>query len=587
MKKYLLLLLSFIVVTTAISQTWQWGKRVGSNWILPNSAEEMPVDMATDKNGNVYIVSSVYPNALLTIDTSYIPGLFPSNATNILLHSYDCEGNFRWSKIIGTGPGAYSKSVQTDTLGGVYLLAKFFANGIPIYIDSDTSFTDGNKQLYLIKFDTTGNLEWLNSPLSDTVSFNNAFFNANPIDMHVDPAGNITLFAEMPIGDNLNGELTLTSEESFALKYDRFGTYISATPLPFKIVGLKATYRLSCNATVAPNGNFIIAGYRFHVPQDTLIVGSDTLKKRAFIIVTLPHGQLLWYKQIDVSDPAFLPYSNSIFRGRPATDEAGNIFVSGVAQPNDTLDGFVFINTAIPVGSAMPLIVKYSASGNLLWAKVGSNTSGGLFSGISYINNKVASTGTYTASNLYFPGSSLSLGQLLNEGRDPLLAVFDAQSGDLISLDSLSGPFGVNEAGYVTTSDSKGNFFIAGSFKSNLDINGDILQAFGDNDIFIAKFGKADCNFSSPMYVSTLADKPDIVLYPNPTDGFVQLHISLKSDVTLWGSIYTVYDFTGKSVLTGKINSEDTLIELGNLSRGIYLIRVGEDLNHTFKVIRK
>ena len=63
--------------------------------------------------------------------------------------------------------------------------------------------------------------------------------------------------------------------------------------------------------------------------------------------------------------------------------------------------------------------------------------------------------------------------------------------------------------------------------------------------------------------------------------------INVKADAKLLGSIYTVYDNTGKVVLSGKINSENTVIELGNLSGGIYLFSAGENLKQTFKVIKE
>jgi hypothetical protein len=72
-------------------------------------------------------------------------------------------------------------------------------------------------------------------------------------------------------------------------------------------------------------------------------------------------------------------------------------------------------------------------------------------------------------------------------------------------------------------------------------------------------------------------------VYPNPA----QHVINVKVDAKLLGSIYTVYDNTGKLVLSGKINSENTVIELGNLSGGIYLFSVGENLKQTFKVIKE
>jgi len=72
-------------------------------------------------------------------------------------------------------------------------------------------------------------------------------------------------------------------------------------------------------------------------------------------------------------------------------------------------------------------------------------------------------------------------------------------------------------------------------------------------------------------------------IFPNPA----QSVINVKADATLLESLYNVYDNTGKVVLSGKINSENTVIELGNLSGGIYLFTVGENMKQTFKVIKQ
>jgi PKD repeat protein len=72
-------------------------------------------------------------------------------------------------------------------------------------------------------------------------------------------------------------------------------------------------------------------------------------------------------------------------------------------------------------------------------------------------------------------------------------------------------------------------------------------------------------------------------LYPNPTSN----QIIFKTDSRLLGSNYAVYDNTGKAVLNGKIIEEQHVIELGNLLRGKYFLRVGDTLKKTFKVIKE
>lgn len=71
--------------------------------------------------------------------------------------------------------------------------------------------------------------------------------------------------------------------------------------------------------------------------------------------------------------------------------------------------------------------------------------------------------------------------------------------------------------------------------------------------------------------------------YPNPTTH--QLTINIEKQ--LLGSVYTIYHYTGKAILTGKILSEQSFIDLGDLSKGIYLLSIGENLERTFKVIKE
>jgi hypothetical protein len=72
-------------------------------------------------------------------------------------------------------------------------------------------------------------------------------------------------------------------------------------------------------------------------------------------------------------------------------------------------------------------------------------------------------------------------------------------------------------------------------------------------------------------------------VFPNP----VQNILNLKVNSDLIGMTYIVIDNSGKIVLTGKINSEKTNIELVNLTGGIYILSVGENLKQIFKVIKE
>jgi hypothetical protein len=72
-------------------------------------------------------------------------------------------------------------------------------------------------------------------------------------------------------------------------------------------------------------------------------------------------------------------------------------------------------------------------------------------------------------------------------------------------------------------------------------------------------------------------------VFPNPTQNI----INVKTDSKLIGSIYSIFDNKGRIVQTGKISSENTTIELGHLTSGIYMFSVGENMKQSFKVIKE
>ncbi len=130
----------------------------------------------------------------------------------------------------------------------------------------------------------------------------------------------------------------------------------------------------------------------------------------------------------------------------------------------------------------------------------------------------------------------------------------------------------------------------SGTINDTLTIANTTLS--NNNQPFRCIISSGACTDTSALAVLTVINNVGIneisqsnlfSVYPNPAHS----QINVKADATLLGSVYTVYDNTGKVVLSGKINSENTVIELGNLSGGIYLFSVGENMKQTFKVIKE
>jgi hypothetical protein len=102
----------------------------------------------------------------------------------------------------------------------------------------------------------------------------------------------------------------------------------------------------------------------------------------------------------------------------------------------------------------------------------------------------------------------------------------------------------------------------------------------------------SSCSDTSAVAVLTVLNNSGInevsqhnlfFVYPNPAQDI----INVKAEAKLLKSGYVIYDIIGNVVLSGIITSENTVIEIGNLSGGIYLFSVGESFKQTFKLFKE
>ncbi len=114
----------------------------------------------------------------------------------------------------------------------------------------------------------------------------------------------------------------------------------------------------------------------------------------------------------------------------------------------------------------------------------------------------------------------------------------------------------------------------------DLELNDNyIIAATNTQGVF--RFALSNLNLSTNT--SDFDVKNTISLFPNPTTN----QINVKADSKLIGTAYTLYDNLGKAIFSGTINNENTLLEMGNLPGGIYMLSIGDDLKQTLKVIKE
>ena len=95
------------------------------------------------------------------------------------------------------------------------------------------------------------------------------------------------------------------------------------------------------------------------------------------------------------------------------------------------------------------------------------------------------------------------------------------------------------------------------------------------------------CTYSTtcPNCIAEVDELPTISINisPNPTSS----KITIKASLELIGEEYIVYDQLGKAVMSGVITSEETEIDLSNLTEGVYLFKAGTEMQETFKIIKQ
>ncbi len=166
-------------------------------WVrsLGGTDGDTPYSITVDKFGSVYTVGTFFGTADLDPTSS---GTYTVTAPgwpypDIFISKIDNNGNFIWSKSIGSSNSDYATSVQTDNSGNVYVSGYFYGTvdfdpGSPTY---NLTSTMGGCSSYLLKLDINGNYVWAKQVVL-SASFSSNQCHASSIDGN----GNLYLTGE-------------------------------------------------------------------------------------------------------------------------------------------------------------------------------------------------------------------------------------------------------------------------------------------------------------------------------------------------------------------------------------------------------
>ncbi|MDO9000389.1 MAG: SBBP repeat-containing protein [Bacteroidota bacterium] len=186
-----------------------------------------------------------------------------------------------------------------------------------------------------------------------------------------------------------------------------------------------------------------------------------------------------------------------------ALDASGNLYVIGwYTSINLTFGSITLTNPGVGTGDIF--LVKYDATGNVLWAKTFGGTEGDIGNGIAVdASGNIYITGWYASPTINFGTTTLT-----NAGSasSDVFIVKLNPSGNEIWAKSVGGS--ATDRGYGITLDASGNVFTTGGF-SSATINfgsGNLTNAGATNDFFITKHDSNGNNLWAKNAGGTNAD---------------------------------------------------------------------------------
>ena len=570
MKKILftaIAIFGFATVTMA-QNVRAWGTYyTGTGQVWPNG-EDRGQACITDAAGNVYMVGTTNSNSdIATVgahQTIYAGGdtIGGFSGTDAFLVKFNSSGVRQWATYYGGSEWDYGTSCAIDASGNIYMIGSTSStSGIATAGAHETTVNDG----FLVKFNSSGVRQW------------GTYFGGNGKHCTTDASGNIYIVGgtDLTLGIATAGAhqtMLSGSGDAFLVKFNssgvkQWGTYFG---------GISADDGNSC--TIDALGNIYMTGATFSSSGIATAGAHQTANAGytdAFLVKFNSSGVRQWgtyYGGVGPDDGFSC-----------TTDASGNVYMTGQAQQQMAASGIATPGShqsAYGGGYNDAFLVKFDSNGFRQWGTYygGSLGDSGNSCTIDAFGNIYMTGWTQSSTGIATAGA---VKIVISGPSDVYLVQFDLngvrQSG------TYYGGGDIDIASSCAT-DASGNIYITGHTQSNSGIatagahqtvDGGVGSSY--NDAFLVKFNGISVGINETV------NEKSFTVYPNPAQSLV----NVKADAKLIGTVFTIYDNTGKVVLSGTINAENTSVELGNLSAGIYLFSVGENVKQTFKVIKE
>ncbi len=641
MKKVFILIKILLIYSSAFSQspTFEWVASYGASSDLDDGKA-----IAIDNDKNVYTVGSFDG----TVDFDPSIGVHNLTGTNdMFIQKLDSSGQLIWVHKIGNnlnGPLAVGNDIVVDDFGNLYITGTFKG---PIDFDPSTGVHNlngtSNVHLFILKLDSNGSFIWVKEVQGGSASSrglsiaidrqNNlcvaaTFFGTIDIDLDPSP-GASTMVSSLGGG--------YASLDALVLKLDNNGNFLWG-----KTIGSNGSLESTIYSaiTVDDQNNIYTTGtFRgtvdFNPNAGITSISSSGSYKNTFIQKLDANGNFLWANSSTATE------SNAI-----AIDGQGNVCTTGkyflastdfnpgtgvynipvgpfgshnnhiFIQKLDASGDFIWANSFLhgyndDYGNAIAIdgqnniyvggvhngwsifILKVNSVGNLIWSEIFSSS----FNSLSKINDllvdqqkHIYTTGQFAGTIDFDPGAGTA-----NQTSNGSLDIFILKLNDIfctpISFLNTTDTICQNASPITLTAFPNGGI-LTGNGIVNDTIFDPATASLGMQTIVYTYTDGNNCSSmdSTLIYVdaclgvNTLMHN-DINLYPNPTNGVLQLELKT---IDIPNLKLTIHNTIGQTITTQNITNYQTQIDLSNLSSGLYFIEViGNETRALYPITKK
>ncbi len=529
--------------------------------------------------------------------------------------------NWAWAKSAGGALVDQSYNISVDANGNVFMTGMFVSPTITF--GSITLTNTGLSDIFLVKYDSNGNVLWAKSAIGSSEEIS--------LCVCTDMSGNVFIgggFSSPTITfDTItlnNVDTVLLYTDMFIAKYDENGNALWA-----KSAG---GYRYEGARSISTdlNGNLYVTGI-FDSPSisfdTTTIANSSPNHTDVYVAKYTANGSMMWVKSAgdnkwdesycvstDIFGNVYVTgsFSSSIITFGTTTltnsgvwdvfvvkyDSVGNVLWAKNFGGTDFDDGYSlsadiygylyitgrFMSSQISFGTFNltnsgfndTFIVKCDSIGNVLWAKSSNSASNDYGKNITTDGvGNVYLAGFFSQSSITFGTTNL----ISNGGQDIFIVKYDS-SGNVQWAKSLGG-FGAEMSCGISIGGSS-SIYIGGWFSSptinfgSTTLNNAVGSGVGSNDVFIAKLS------STTVGLNEIKSHSDISIAPNPFTSETTITFSDEQRNTT----IKIIDVIGKEIKSISFSGKQLVIDKGKMKPGIYLVQtIDENQNVVTKKI--